>query len=111
MQRVAQHVALAFIVHAVDVHDAGLGEVLKLERIARDGELGSFLVVRARAEAVEDVVGAFAVRGRHDAAFLEQVGAYPRAEHRAVDAEVDVDELAEPRAVVVSLRLCVAEGF
>ena len=111
VQRVAQHVALAFIVHAVDVHDAGLGEVLKLERIARDGELGSFLVVRARAEAVEDVVGAFAVCGRHDAAFLEQVGAYPRAYHRAVDAEVDVDELAEPRAVVVSLRLCVAEGF
>ena len=114
-------------VHADVGH--GLRELLPRVNVldARHGELAALLQVpeglRAAAEphrrvalvardhVVEDVVVALALALEGHARLLEQVLLRRRAEHLALLAHRDLDELAEARRVVVARRLRVAEGL
>ena len=76
---------------------------------AEELQLLAQLVGRAGTQLIEEVVVALLLALRDDAGLFEQVVRDEAAGHRQTLTEVDLDELAEARAVVVPRRFGVAE--
>lgn len=90
-----------------DCVTALVGEAVRLARVQLQLlQVGA--AVARRAQLVKDVVVALARRLEHDARLLQQVGAHAGALDVVPLVEVDLDELAEATAVVVSRCFCVA---
>lgn len=68
-----------------------------------------YLLRKASAEHIKDVVVSFVRALRADAALFQQIVRYVAADHLALGIVVHLNELAEPRAIVVARGLRIAE--